>query len=48
MDALSKKCDKLTALKANVLRTTSFGTVTWERENIKWTGGVKKGVAKSS
>ena len=48
MDALSKKCDKLTALKANILRTTSFGTVAWERKDSKWTGGVKEGIAKTS
>lgn len=45
MDDLSKKCDKLTALRANVLRTTSFGTVAWERKDGKWTGGVKQGTA---
>jgi hypothetical protein len=45
MDALSKKCDKLSALRANVLRTTSFGTVAWERKDGKWAGGVKEGTA---
>jgi hypothetical protein len=45
MDALTKKCDKLSALRANVLRTTSFGTVAWERKDGKWTGGVKEGTA---
>lgn len=50
MDALSKKCSKLSSFKVNILRTTSFGTVEWERKNGKWTGGVKEGqgVAKSS
>lgn len=43
VDALSKKCSKLSSLKANILRTTSFGTVEWERKNGKWTGGVKEG-----
>ena len=45
MDALTKKCDKRSALRANVLRTTSFGTVAWERKDGKWTGGVKEGTA---
>lgn len=50
MDALSKKCSKLSSFKANILRTTSFGTVEWERKSGKWIGGVKegKGAARSS
>ncbi|GAB7359558.1 hypothetical protein MBLNU230_g6746t1 [Neophaeotheca triangularis] len=50
MDALSSKCGKLTSFKVNVLRTTSLGTVEWERKDGKWTGGVKegKGVSQSS
>ena len=39
MEALSSKCEKLSSFKANVLRTTSFGTVEWDRKNGKWSGG---------
>ena len=43
MDALSKKCEKLSVVKADVLKTTSFGAVDWERKDGKWTGGVTEG-----
>lgn len=43
MDDLSSKCSKLSSFKANVLRTTTFGNVEWERKDSKWTGGVKEG-----
>jgi len=42
MEALSTKCTKLSSFKANVLRTTSFGTVDWEKKDAKWSGGVKE------
>jgi len=50
MDALSSKCSKLSSFKANVLRTTSFGMVEWEKKGDKWTGGVTqaKGVEVAS
>ena len=43
MDALSKKCEKLSVLKADVLKTTTFGSVEWEKKDGKWTGGVTEG-----
>ncbi|KYG41590.1 hypothetical protein M433DRAFT_7831 [Acidomyces richmondensis BFW] len=43
MEALSKKCSKLSSFKANVLRTTSFGAVDWEKVDGKWSGGVTEG-----
>lgn len=43
MEALSKKCEKLNSFKASVLRTTTLGSVEWERKEEKWTGGVKAG-----
>ncbi|KAK5722241.1 hypothetical protein LTR17_014247 [Elasticomyces elasticus] len=43
MAALSEKCDKLNSFKANVLRTTSFGAVEWEKKDGKWVGGVTEG-----
>ncbi|KAK5717115.1 hypothetical protein LTR15_009004 [Elasticomyces elasticus] len=43
MAALSDKCDKLNSFKANVLRTTSFGVVEWEKKDGKWVGGVTEG-----
>ncbi|KAK4543431.1 hypothetical protein LTR36_005574 [Oleoguttula mirabilis] len=43
MDALSSTCSKLSSFKVNVLRTTTFGTVEWERKDGKWSGGVKEG-----
>jgi len=42
MEALSAKCAKLSSFKANVLRTTSFGTVDWEKKDGKWSGGVQE------
>lgn len=49
MDALSKSCEKLSTFKANILRTTSFGSVEWSKEDAKWKGGVVegKGISKS-
>ncbi len=41
--ALTTKCPKLNSFKANVLRTTTFGTVEYEMKDSKWTGGVKEG-----
>jgi hypothetical protein len=41
--ALNRKCPKLTSFKASVLRTTSFGSVNWEKKDNKWSGGVKEG-----
>ncbi|EME38977.1 hypothetical protein DOTSEDRAFT_75620 [Dothistroma septosporum NZE10] len=41
LETLSKKCEKLSAFKANVLRTTSMGSVEWERKDGGWDGGVK-------
>ncbi|KAF2767900.1 hypothetical protein EJ03DRAFT_328780 [Teratosphaeria nubilosa] len=43
MDTLSNKCSKLSSFKANVLRTTRFGTVDWEKKDGKWSGGVTDG-----
>lgn len=43
MEALSSKCSKLSVFKANVLRTTTFGTVEWEKKDGKWSGGVVEG-----
>ncbi|KAK5133462.1 hypothetical protein LTR08_007704 [Meristemomyces frigidus] len=43
MDALSTTCTKLSSFKANVLRTTTFGSVEWEQKDGKWSGGVKEG-----
>jgi len=43
MAALSGTCTKLNSFKANVLRTTSFGAVEWEKKDEKWTGGVTEG-----
>lgn len=43
MEALSKTCEKLSSFKANILRTTSFGSVEWEKDGSKWKGGVAEG-----
>ncbi|KAK4495160.1 hypothetical protein PRZ48_013487 [Zasmidium cellare] len=43
LEALSKKCEKLSSFKANVLRTTSLGTVDWQKKDSKWSGGVQPG-----
>lgn len=43
MEALSSKCQKLSSFKANVLKTSSFGSVEWEKQGGKWTGGVTEG-----
>ncbi|KAK3710227.1 hypothetical protein LTR37_010448 [Vermiconidia calcicola] len=43
MQALSSKCEKLSALSVNILRAPSFGTVDWENKDGKWTGGVTEG-----
>jgi len=50
MNALASKCSKLASFKANVLRTTKFGSVEWNRKDSKWSGGVQetKEVAKAS
>ena len=49
METMSKTCEKLSSFKANILRTTSFGSVEWEKAGSKWKGGVVegKGVSKS-
>ncbi|KAK0248165.1 hypothetical protein B0A54_16383 [Friedmanniomyces endolithicus] len=41
--ALTTKCPKLNSFKANVLRTTTFGTVEYAMKDGKWTGGVREG-----
>ncbi|KAK3114701.1 hypothetical protein LTR53_006712 [Teratosphaeriaceae sp. CCFEE 6253] len=41
--ALGAKCEKLTSFKASILRTTSFGSVDWEKKDGKWSGGVTEG-----
>lgn len=43
MKTLAKKCSKLSSFKANVLRTTSMGTVDWEKKGDAWKGGVQQG-----
>ncbi|KXT12291.1 hypothetical protein AC579_5651 [Pseudocercospora musae] len=43
MNKLSEKQEKLSSFKANVLRTTTLGTIDWERVDGKWKGGVKEG-----
>lgn len=43
IETLSKTCEKLSSFKANILRTTSFGSVEWEKEGSKWKGGVAEG-----
>ncbi|CAK3772918.1 Hypothetical predicted protein [Lecanosticta acicola] len=48
LDELSKKCEKLGSFKANVLRTTSLGTVEWSRESGKWQGGARPGKGMAS
>nr|POE79528.1 hypothetical protein CFP56_07593 [Quercus suber] len=45
MRAMAGKCPKLTSFTVNVLRSTSFGTVKWEKKNDKWSGGVTEGQA---
>lgn len=45
MEALSKKNDKLSSFKANVLRSKTLGTVTWEKKDDKWTGGAKSNMS---
>ncbi|SMR61885.1 unnamed protein product [Zymoseptoria tritici ST99CH_1E4] len=43
LDALSKRCEKLSSFKANVLRTKTLGTVDWKKKDGQWVGGVKEG-----
>lgn len=43
MNKLSEKQEKLSSFKANVLRTSTLGTIDWERVDGKWKGGVKEG-----
>lgn len=43
IEALSSHCPKLASFKANVLRTTTFGTVDWEMKDGQWSGGVTEG-----
>jgi hypothetical protein len=43
MDALSSKCEKLSSLNVNILRSASFGGVEWAKKEGKWSGGVKEG-----
>ena len=43
VESLSKTCEKLSSFKANILRTTSFGSVEWEKADGKWKGGVTEG-----
>ena len=43
MNAFSTKCEKLSSFKVNILRATSFGTVEWEKNGSKWSGGVTEG-----
>lgn len=41
---MSKTSEKLASFKANVLRTTTLGTVEWtKKEGGKWEGGVQEG-----
>ncbi|KAJ9665881.1 hypothetical protein H2201_004005 [Coniosporium apollinis] len=42
MQQLSAKCPKLSSFKANVLRTTSMGTVEWTKEGGFWKGGMTR------
>lgn len=43
LNAMSNKCEKLSSFKANVLRTTSIGTVDWQKKDGKWSGGALPG-----
>ncbi|KAK5107748.1 hypothetical protein LTR62_000724 [Meristemomyces frigidus] len=43
METLSKKCTKLKGFKVTVLRTITFGTLAWEREDGRWKGGFVEG-----
>lgn len=44
LEEVSKTSEKLSSFKANVLRTTSLGTVEWTRKDGgKWEGGVQEG-----
>ncbi|CZT15179.1 uncharacterized protein RCC_01064 [Ramularia collo-cygni] len=43
LDALSKTSENLASFKANVLRTTTLGTVEWTKKDGKWQGGVQEG-----
>lgn len=43
IESLSKTCSKISSFRANILRTTSFGSVEWEKDGSKWKGGVKEG-----
>lgn len=44
LDEVSKTSEKLASFKANVLRTTSLGTVEWtKKDGGKWEGGVQEG-----
>ena len=43
LNELSKKLEKLSSFKVNILRATSFGTVDYERKDGKWVGGVTEG-----
>jgi len=38
--ALSEKCKNMNSFKANVLRTTSWGSIEWEKKGEEWEGGV--------
>lgn len=45
MKLLGSKCKKLESLKMTILRTSSFGSVDWNREGPSkdWNGGIIKG-----
>lgn len=44
LNEVSKTSEKLSSFKANVLRTTSLGTVEWtKKEGQDWEGGVQEG-----
>jgi hypothetical protein len=46
--ALSEKCKKLNSFKANVLRTSSWGSIEWAKNDEKWEGGIIQPVEPTS
>jgi len=43
LEVLEKKCNKLNSFKANVLRSSRFQAIAWEKKDEKWSGGIKAG-----
>ena len=43
LQGLSRKLEKLSSFKANILRTSTMGAVDWERKDGRWEGGVQEG-----